>query len=61
MIDSQIWLFVSIAVLLAVTPGADRTLVMRNTLAGGRAAAWQTILWASKPASAASWRTSPEG
>jgi threonine/homoserine/homoserine lactone efflux protein len=44
MIDQQIWLFISIAILLAVTPGADMALVMRNTLAGGRAAAWQTVL-----------------
>ena len=44
MIDSQIWLFISIAVLLAVTPGADMALVMRNTLVGGRPAAWQTVL-----------------
>jgi RhtB (resistance to homoserine/threonine) family protein len=44
MIDSQIWLFLSIAILLAVTPGADMALVMRNTLSGGRSAAWQTVL-----------------
>lgn len=44
MIDAQVWLFLSISVLLAVTPGADMALVMRNTLAGGLRGAWQTIL-----------------
>jgi threonine/homoserine/homoserine lactone efflux protein len=42
--DPQLWLFISISALLAVTPGADMALVMRNTLAGGRRAAWHTVL-----------------
>ena len=40
--DSQLWAFVGVATLLAVTPGADTLLVVRNVLGRGRAAGLAT-------------------
>ena len=41
--DSQLWAFVLVAALLAVTPGADTLLVVRNVLTRGRPAGLATI------------------
>jgi threonine/homoserine/homoserine lactone efflux protein len=41
--DSRLWAFVVVATLLAVTPGADTLLVVRNVLARGRVAALLTV------------------
>jgi len=41
--DSRLWAFVIVATLLAVTPGADTLLVVRNVLARGRVAALLTV------------------
>jgi threonine/homoserine/homoserine lactone efflux protein len=41
--DPQLWAFLAVATLLAVTPGADTLLVARNVLARGRAAGLATI------------------
>ena len=41
--DSHLWAFVLVAALLAVTPGADTLLVVRNVLSRGRAAGLATI------------------
>ena len=41
--DSHLWAFVLVATVLAVTPGADTLLVVRNVLARGRAAGLATI------------------
>ena len=41
--DSHLWAFVLVATLLAVTPGADTLLVVRNVLGRGRAAGLATI------------------
>ena len=41
--DSQLWAFLVVATLLAVTPGADTLLVVRNVLGRGRTAGLATI------------------
>jgi len=41
--DSQLWAFLVVATLLAVTPGADTLLVVRNVLGRGRPAGLATI------------------
>jgi threonine/homoserine/homoserine lactone efflux protein len=41
--DSQLWAFLLVATLLAVTPGADTLLVVRNVLGRGRRAGLATI------------------
>src|SRR5258708_8447948 len=41
--DSRLWAFVVVATLLAVTPGADTLLVVRNVLTRGRVAALATV------------------
>ncbi len=41
--DPQLWAFLLVATLLAVTPGADTLLVARNVLGRGRAAGLATI------------------
>jgi len=41
--DSHLWAFVLVATLLAVTPGADTLLVVRNVLTRGRPAGLATI------------------
>ena len=41
--DSQLWAFLLVATLLAVTPGADTLLVVRNVLGRGRPAGLATI------------------
>lgn len=42
-VDSRLWAFVVVATLLAVTPGADTLLVVRNVLTRGRVAALLTV------------------
>jgi threonine/homoserine/homoserine lactone efflux protein len=42
--DAQVVAFCGVAVVLAVTPGPDMALVMRNGLRDGRSAAFRTIL-----------------
>jgi len=41
-LDSQLWTFVIVATFLAVTPGADTLLVVRNVLTRGRTAGLAT-------------------
>jgi threonine/homoserine/homoserine lactone efflux protein len=43
-LDAQVLAFCGVALVLAVTPGPDMALVMRNGLRGGRPAAFRTIL-----------------
>lgn len=42
MFDSQVIAFTLIAAVLAVTPGADTMLVMKNSIRSGRSAGWAT-------------------
>jgi threonine/homoserine/homoserine lactone efflux protein len=42
-VDSRLWAFFVVATLLAVTPGADTLLVVRNVLTRGRVAALLTV------------------
>jgi threonine/homoserine/homoserine lactone efflux protein len=42
-VDSRLWAFMAVATLLAVTPGADTLLVVRNVLTRGRFAALATV------------------
>ena len=42
MIDSQVIAFTLIAAVLAVTPGADTMLVMKNSIRSGSSAGWAT-------------------
>jgi len=42
-LDSRLWAIVAVATLLAVTPGADTLLVVRNVLTRGRVAALLTV------------------
>lgn len=42
--DVTTWAFVGVALVVAMTPGPDMTLVARNTLADGRAAGYLTVL-----------------
>jgi RhtB (resistance to homoserine/threonine) family protein len=44
MLDSPLVLYIAVAGLLVITPGADTMLVARNVLAGGRAAGLLTTL-----------------
>jgi threonine/homoserine/homoserine lactone efflux protein len=43
MLDGQVLAFCGVALVLAVTPGPDMALVLRNSLRGGRPAAFRTI------------------
>ena len=43
MLDAQLIAFCGVALALAVTPGPDMALVLRNSLRGGRPAAFRTI------------------
>jgi len=42
--DSRLWVYVGMAAILTLTPGADTALVVRSTLARGRKAALFTVL-----------------
>jgi threonine/homoserine/homoserine lactone efflux protein len=42
-VDPRLWAFLVVATLLAVTPGADTLLVVRNVLSRGRSAALATV------------------
>jgi threonine/homoserine/homoserine lactone efflux protein len=44
MLDGQVVAFAGVALVLSVTPGPDMALVLRNSLRGGRPAAFRTIL-----------------
>jgi threonine/homoserine/homoserine lactone efflux protein len=44
MLDGQVLAFAGVALVLSVTPGPDMALVLRNSLRGGRPAAFRTIL-----------------
>ena len=44
MLDGQVLAFAVVALVLSVTPGPDMALVLRNSLRGGRPAAYRTIL-----------------
>jgi threonine/homoserine/homoserine lactone efflux protein len=43
MLDAQVAAFCGVALVLAMTPGPDMALVLRNTLRGGRAAGMRTV------------------
>jgi threonine/homoserine/homoserine lactone efflux protein len=43
MLDAQVLAFCGVALALAVTPGPDMALVLRNSLRGGRPAAFRTV------------------
>jgi threonine/homoserine/homoserine lactone efflux protein len=43
MLDAQVLAFCGVALVLAVTPGPDMALVLRNSLRGGRPAAFRTV------------------
>ena len=43
MLDAQVVAFCGVALALAVTPGPDMALVLRNSLRGGRPAAFRTV------------------
>lgn len=44
MFDGQVLAFAGVALVLSVTPGPDMALVLRNSIRGGRPAAFRTIL-----------------
>ena len=44
MFDAQVLAFAGVALVLTVTPGPDMALVLRNSLRGGRPAAYRTVL-----------------
>ena len=44
MLDGQLLAFMGVALVISVTPGPDMALVLRNSIRGGRAAAYRTIL-----------------
>jgi threonine/homoserine/homoserine lactone efflux protein len=44
MLDGQVLAFAVVALILSVAPGPDMALVLRNSMRGGRPAAYQTIL-----------------
>ena len=44
LVDGQVLAFAGVALVLSVTPGPDMALVLRNSLRGGRPAAFRTIL-----------------
>jgi threonine/homoserine/homoserine lactone efflux protein len=43
-LDGQLLAFMGVALVISVTPGPDMALVLRNSIRGGRAAAYRTIL-----------------
>jgi threonine/homoserine/homoserine lactone efflux protein len=43
MLDAQVVAFCGVALLLAMTPGPDMALIMRNSVRGGRAAGFRTM------------------
>ena len=44
MLDGQLLAFMGVALVISVTPGPDMALVLRNSIRGGRPAAYRTIL-----------------
>jgi threonine/homoserine/homoserine lactone efflux protein len=44
MLDGQVLAFAGVALLLTLTPGPDMALVLRNSIRGGRTAAYRTIM-----------------
>jgi threonine/homoserine/homoserine lactone efflux protein len=47
MLDAQVLAFCGVALVLAMTPGPDMALILRNTLRGGRAAGMRTVVGTS--------------
>ncbi len=43
MLDAQVLAFCGVALVLAMTPGPDMALILRNTLRGGRSAGMRTV------------------
>lgn len=43
LMDSRVWVFATLAIVLTLTPGADTALTVRSTLARGRTAALLTV------------------